>query len=118
VCSPFLSEEESTWGQNSKIFAQLIMSENESPAPNDNECVEDDVFAQIYDDSDTDGVYQSVCEVDLREELEKLDRHNVLLQQLADRVKRIQNDIELRQVWAEDSRTKILPLRQEVILEK
>jgi len=94
------------------------MAENERCTPGDNDGMQDDVFAQVYDDSDNDGVYESVCEKDLRLELEKLQRHNHVLQQLADRVKRIQNDIELCQAMAEDSSTKIVLLRQDVELEK
>jgi len=94
------------------------MAENEFCTAGDNDGMQDDVFAQVYDDSDNDGVYESVCEEDLRLELEKLQRHNHVLQQLADRVKRIQNDIELRRVMAEDCRIKIIVLRQEVELEK
>ena len=93
------------------------MPEDESPPPSDSECMEGDVFAQVYSDSDGDGMYESVCEVELREELATLEVHKRVLRQMADRVKRIQNDIELRQESAQDSRNKILVLRQEVMLQ-
>ena len=105
-------------GRNSQSFALALMAENECCTPGDNDGVQDDVFAQVYDESDNDGVYESVCEEDLRLEVEQLQRHNQVLAQLADRVKRIENDIELRQAMAEDCRTKILLLRQEVQVEK
>jgi transposase-like protein len=94
------------------------MSDDGSWTPSDTEGTQDDVFAQEYGDSATEGVYETVYEVELRQELETLEGHNRVLKQLTMRVKRLQNNIELRKGWAEDAKAKLVLLRQLVQAEK
>lgn len=79
---------------------------------------EDDVFAQQWDESEGEAAYESVCASELREELERLDRHQLLLVQLANKAKRIQEGIEMRQQYAKDSQWKIHLLRSDLEKEK